>query len=107
MLSVDSMGEVVDGPLRHTVLHGQLRRGGVRRTDDEVAVHIRCRNRPIGQFFGLDVARGVPISLRNLRTCAASGGDSREQASEGAHAIDKPAASNQADEQKPHKELLS
>jgi hypothetical protein len=39
--------ERLNRPLRHTFLHGHLRRGVVGRPDDEVPVRVGCRNRAV------------------------------------------------------------
>ena len=56
--------EVVDRALRHAFLHRHLRRGVVRRADDEVSVGIGGRHRAVGQLFRRDISRRVRIARR-------------------------------------------
>ena len=54
--------EVEDLSLRHAFLRGHLRRGIVRRADDEISIGIRRRHRAVRQFLGRDVTGRVRIA---------------------------------------------
>ena len=50
-------GEGIDFARRHAVLSGQLRRGGMRRPDDEIAFRLDWRKRSVGQLSRLGIIR--------------------------------------------------